>query len=117
MAQDPRAVAAFTCDASFRDIGTPADYLRTSVELAATEGDRLTRGARLICAASARVVRTAVWDDVTVGEHAALIDCIVCDGARIPSHARYERCAIIAAGGRAPAPGERIDGDLLVAPL
>ncbi|HEX6976435.1 MAG TPA: NDP-sugar synthase [Vicinamibacterales bacterium] len=113
----PCAIAAFTCDASFRDIGTPADYLRTSVELAAEEGDRLAAGARLNCAPSARVVRTALWDDVTIGERADLADCIVGDGARIPSHARYERCAIVAAHGRAASPGERLDGDLLVAPI
>ena len=35
------ACAAFLCDATFRDIGTPADCLRTSVELAQIEGDRL----------------------------------------------------------------------------
>jgi NDP-sugar pyrophosphorylase family protein len=117
MARNPRAVAAFTCRASFRDIGTPADYLRTSVELALQEGDRMARGARLRCDASARLVRTAVWDDVSIGEHAELVDCIVCDGARIPSGARYERCAIVAAGDRPAADGERLDGALLVAPL
>ena len=111
MARNRRAVAAFTGDASFRDIGTPADYLRTSVELAAREGDRLAGGARLDCAPSARLERTAVWDDVAIGERAELVDCIVCDGARIPDHARYERCAIVAAKGRAPAASERIDGD------
>lgn len=115
MAHNPRAVAAFTCDTSFRDIGTPADYLQTSVELATTEGDRLARGARLDCAGSARLERTAVWDDVAIGERAQLVDCIVCDGTRIPAGARYERCAILPASGRTPAKGERIDGALLVA--
>lgn len=114
MGGNPRAVAAFTSDASFRDIGTPCDYLRTSVELAEREGDRLATGARLNCAPSARLTRTAVWDDVTIGAGAELVDCIVCDGACIPDGARYEGCAILPAGGRTPAPGERIDGTLLV---
>lgn len=117
MARNPRAVAAFTCSASFRDIGTPADYLRTSVELAAVEGDRMAGGSRVTCAPSARLVRTAVWDDVVVGDRATLVECIVCDGVRIPDGARYERCAIVPARGRAPGPGERIDGTLLVAPI
>ena len=70
MARNPRAVAAFTCAASFRDIGTPADYLRTSIELAETEGDRMASGSGASCSPSARLVRTALWDDVVVGERA-----------------------------------------------
>jgi NDP-sugar pyrophosphorylase family protein len=117
MAQNPRAVAAFTCAASFRDIGTPADYLRTSIELAEAEGDRMACGSGVSCSPSARLVRTALWDDVVVGDGARLIECIVCDGVRIPEGARYERCAILPAQDRTPATGERIDGTLLVAPI
>ncbi len=49
------SIAAFISDASFSDIGTPLDCLRTSLALAADEGDRLvsetariepTRGSR-----------------------------------------------------------------------
>lgn len=116
IAADPGAVAAFVCDARFQDIGTPADYLRTSVQLAAEEGDRLT-GRNVRVPASARVQGTAVWDDVTIGAHATLVDCVVADGARIPDHAHYERCAIVPAGERLPARGERIDGGLLIASL
>lgn len=117
MAANPRAVAAFTCDAAFRDIGTPADYLRTSVELARLEGDRLAGGARGTRAGSARIERTAVWDDVVVGDGAELVDCVVGDGVRIPDLARYRRSAIVPACARAPGPGERIDGRLLVAEI
>jgi NDP-sugar pyrophosphorylase family protein len=42
MARDPEAVAAFVCGATFHDIGTPADYRRTSRALAAVEGRRWT---------------------------------------------------------------------------
>jgi NDP-sugar pyrophosphorylase family protein len=116
IAADPGAVAAFVCDARFQDIGTPADYLRTSVQLAREEGDRLT-GRNVRVPASARVQGTAVWDDVTIGAHATLVDCIVADGASIPDHAHYERCAIVPAGERLPARGERIAGGLLIASL
>lgn len=111
---NPRSVAAFTCDAAFRDIGTPADYLATSVDLASSEGDSLANGRRVCVADSARAVRTAVWDDVTIGRDVELVECIVCDGARIPDGARYSRSAIVAAGGRRPAPGERLEGGLLI---
>ena len=41
MQEAPRSVAAFVCNASFRDIGTPADYLETSIQLTEVEGDHL----------------------------------------------------------------------------
>ena len=59
-------------------------------------------GDRVEIAPSARTVRTAVWDDVTIGRDAELIECIVGDGARIPDGARYTRCAIVPADGRRP---------------
>jgi mannose-1-phosphate guanylyltransferase len=119
ISRDPHAVRGFVSSASFRDIGTPSDYLQTSVELAAIEGDRLAAGSRVVRPSSARVVRTAVWDDVVIGSDAVLVECIVCDGARIPDGARYERCAIIPAAypGRERAIGERIEDDLLITPI
>jgi NDP-sugar pyrophosphorylase family protein len=116
MAQDPGSIAAFVSEAGFQDIGTPADYLRTSLELAAIEGDRLT-GARGRIASSAVLRRTVVWDDVAIGERARLDSCIVCDGVRIPADASFERCAIVPAGARDPRDDERLDGGLLIRPL
>ena len=65
----------------------------------------------------ARLVRTAVWDDVVIGSRVDLVECIACDGARVPDGARYERCAILPAAGRAAAEGERIEGALLIKPI
>lgn len=96
--RDARSVRAFVSNASFQDIGTPADYLETSLQLAASEGDRLALGSRTRIARSAVLTRTILWDDVTIGEGARLTECIVCDGARVPDGARYLRCAILPAG-------------------
>lgn len=71
MARNGDAVGAFVSTASFQDIGTPADYLRTSLALAAAEGARLT-GVRNRIADSADLARTVVWDDVIVGAGARL---------------------------------------------
>jgi NDP-sugar pyrophosphorylase family protein len=122
IAECPDTLFGFVCDASFRDVGTPADYLHTSVELAAREGDRLAAGSRIARADSARIVRSALWDDVVIGRGAELVECIVCDRVRIPDGARYERCAIVPASDAGgfrlePGAGERIDGDLLVSPF
>jgi len=115
IAADKQSVAAFVSDASFRDIGTPADYLDTSIHLAGTEGDRMKAGLSNRFDPSASIVRSAVWDDVTVGRRAELNECIVCDGVHIPAGARYARCAIVPAAGRLPRPGQRIEKDLLIA--
>jgi NDP-sugar pyrophosphorylase family protein len=114
IARDGHTVGAFISNASFRDIGTPADYLDTSVELAGLEGNRMASGKRNCIDDSASVMRSVVWDDVTIGAGAEIIECIVCDGAEIPADARYRRCAIIPAGRRSPQADERIDGGLLI---
>ena len=114
IARDSRSVAAFVSDASFSDIGTPRDYLQTSLALAAVEGDRIGAGQRSSVSPSAEIVRTALWDDVSIGDDTSLVDCIVCDGARVPSGARYERSAIVEAQGAVAAADERIDGSLLI---
>ena len=44
---------------------------------------------------------------MTVGASARLTECIVADGAVIPPGATYERCAIVPAGRRHAASGER----------
>ena len=117
MAEEPRSVRAFISDASFQDIGTPRDYLETSLQLAWSEGDRLASGARTRVSPSAALTRSILWDDVAIGAAARLTECIVCDGACVPEGARYERCAILPAGELHPREHERIDGDLLVHPI
>ena len=53
--------------------------------------------------ASAALERTAVWDDVSVGAGASLLDCVVGDGVAIPRGSSFERCAIVPAAGRSRA--------------
>ena len=115
IATNPSSIGAFVCDASFRDIGTPADYFETSIHLAKLEGDRLAAGTGIEVHPTASVVRTAIWDDVKIGAGAELMDCIVCDGAVVPTGARYRRCAILPSAGGAPKGRQRIDGNLLIA--
>jgi NDP-sugar pyrophosphorylase family protein len=115
--QNPRAIRAFTSDATFQDIGTPDDYLRTCIELAGAEGDQLTAGSAVRIGKSAHLLHTAVWDDVAIGDGASLVECVVADGARIPDGARFERCVLLPAGACEPAPGQRMEHDLLIAPF
>lgn len=116
IARNPRAIAAFVSDAEFRDIGTPADCLATSLALATTEGDHMVSRTAEI-APDVLLERTAVWDDVKVDRGARLVECIVADGVRVPRGASFTRCAIVPAGTLKPAADERIEGGLLIRPF
>jgi NDP-sugar pyrophosphorylase family protein len=116
LSADPRAIQGFISTASFQDIGTPADYLGTSLEIAAKEGNRLVSPDAEV-AASAELRRTIVWDDVTIGRDVVLTDCIVGDGAHIPPGTTLSRCAVTGTEGITPASDERIEHGLLLRAL
>ena len=116
MAEVPGSIRGYVSDATFQDIGTPEDCLETSLALATSEGDH-TVSARATVAGSARIERSAVWDDVVVGNGARLADCIVADGARIPEGMTLERCAVVPASAGEPQDGDRVEGDLLIRPF
>lgn len=86
------AIHAFRCDAAFWDVGTAADYLRTSQAFANGRPDA-GRNTRIDPAAD--VTGSILWDDVDVGAHASLRECIAADGVRVPAAARYERSILI----------------------
>jgi NDP-sugar pyrophosphorylase family protein len=114
MKERPHVVRAFISDASFLDIGTPRDYVETNAIIARQEGrEPWTHGARVRIAASARVSRSILWDDVTVGEDAVLDACVVADGVTIPAGVRYEHSVIVRASG----PADQRQDDLIVASL
>jgi NDP-sugar pyrophosphorylase family protein len=97
IADRPGSVRGFVSEAAFHDIGTPADLLRTSLDLAAADGrvDRPRWGRNPQVAATARVTRSVLWDDVTVGAGAVLTECVVADGVHVPDGAVFPRCAIV----------------------
>ena len=82
----PGSVRAFRSEAAFWDIGTVADYWRTSKTFAKN-------------AAAGRA--PIVWDNVDIGEGAALEECIVTDNVRIPAGAAYRRSILMANPGGA----------------
>jgi len=93
---DPaKPVRGFCGDWQFFDVGTPDDYLRTTLAFTAAGSDV---GRRATIDASARVTRSVLWDDVEVGAGASLTDCIVTDGVRVPAGAVYERAIVMADG-------------------
>ena len=112
--ENRRALRGYVVDAPFKDIGTPADYLQTSMDLASTEGDRMASGVGVAIDASAVLRRTALWDRVTVGPGCHLEECIVCDGVVVPAASTYRRCALVPFRGQPIQQDERVEGALLV---
>lgn len=112
----PGSVRAHVCFAEFLDIGTPDDYLRTSLLLAHREGDATLQGARARVDPTARVDESILWDDVEVGAGSMLRGCIVADGARVPGDTSWIGVTLRPAVGEL-APGERRIGELAVASL
>jgi len=93
---DPRLpVRGYCGDWQFFDVGTPDDYLRTTLAFTAAGSDV---GRHTTIDAAARVTRSVLWDDVEVGPGASLTECIVTDGVRVPAGAVYERAIVMADG-------------------
>jgi len=114
--ENPGCVRAYVCEADFMDIGTPADYLDTALAILAADGLNAFAGAGTAIAADARIERSILWDNVTVGEGAALRECVVTDGAVVPAHTSWHGVAIRRATGPL-AEGERVIGSLAIAAL
>jgi NDP-sugar pyrophosphorylase family protein len=115
IAAQPGSVRAFRCAAEYLDIGTPADYLRSSLLVASRERGSLM-GQRCRIAGSARVEQSILWDDVVVEDGAYLRGCVVTDGAVVPGDTSWHGVTIRRADGRL-APGERRIGELAIGSL
>lgn len=93
----PGAVRAHRVDATFVDVGTPGDYLDACLHIAVTEGapgdvvveKPWTTGSRTaVIDPSARLTRSVVWPDATVGAGAVLDRCVVLSGVNVPAETR-----------------------------
>jgi NDP-sugar pyrophosphorylase family protein len=81
IASQPGSIRGVVSDAAFYDVGTPADYWRTSLAFAAAEGKSFTP--------------SILWDDVHVGAGAQLDECIVTDGVTVPAGAHHRRQILV----------------------
>jgi NDP-sugar pyrophosphorylase family protein len=118
MRRRPGAVRGFMSLAGFLDIGTPDDYLTTSLDVAGRERRHgALVGARTSVASSARLSDTILWDDVVVEDGCELIRSVVADGVRIPTGSRFSDSTIVPISDRPLGSDERREGDLLIAPI
>jgi NDP-sugar pyrophosphorylase family protein len=116
IASRPGCIRVFNTDAEFFDIGTPADYLETSLRLAEREGHAGAKPSGADVDPSARIERSVLWDDVVVGAGSMLRECVVTDGVRVPADTSWRGVTIRVADGDL-APGERRIEDLAIASL
>jgi NDP-sugar pyrophosphorylase family protein len=112
--QKPGSIRAYRTTGDFVDIGTPADYLATSLTLAERESIDLNAGATID--RTARVERSVLWDDVVVEDGAMLLECIVMDGVTIPADTSWHGVTIRVASGEL-VPAERRIGGLAIGSL
>jgi NDP-sugar pyrophosphorylase family protein len=116
IAAQPGSVRVHMCAAEFFDVGTPSDYLRTSVLLAQRESGVVPHGLRTCVDPTARVDDSILWDDVEVGAGSILRGCIVTDGVRVPEDTSWTGVTVRRAVGELEH-GERRVGDLAVASI
>ena len=80
----------------FHDIGTPADYLETTGAVGADEKHpTVSLGLRSVVHPSARLERSVLWDDVTVGAGCVVTDCVLADGVRLAEGTTLNRRAVV----------------------
>jgi mannose-1-phosphate guanylyltransferase len=114
--QRPGSVRGWTSDGGFDDVGTPLDYLETSIRLAGGDASALIDpGARV--AVSAVLTRTIVWNEARIEDDVRLSDCIVASGVRVRRGSRYHRALLVPADAAPAGPQDRVDHDVLVAPI
>jgi NDP-sugar pyrophosphorylase family protein len=114
----PGTLRGYRCDAAFHDIGTAADYLGTSLTVAARESAHgpLT-GQDCSISPLARVDRSVIWDRVTVGAGVSLTECVVADDVEVPPGLAFTRRALVRRADVTPGPHDTEVGSMLVTSL
>jgi NDP-sugar pyrophosphorylase family protein len=99
IASQPGSIRGVVSGASFFDVGTAADYMRTSralmppADAGAASSPSVGRHARID--PTARITQSILWDDVQVGRDAVLDECIVTDRVVVPAGAVHRRAILV----------------------
>ena len=107
----PGAIRTFPAGSTFHDIGTPLDYIRTSLALVGPGSSPASRDD------GARVADSVLWDGVTLGRGVSLTRCVVTDGVTVPAGSAFDGAILRRADGPPAMDGEVRHGDLLVSAL
>lgn len=113
----PGVVCGWPLTLPFVDIGTPADYLRTALAIAAEEDGASTVQAGAKVDPSARLTRTVVWADARIGAGADLEDCIVAGPLTVPAGLRARQTVILPAALARPGDAADVRDGIALFPL
>jgi mannose-1-phosphate guanylyltransferase len=116
IARQPGSVRVWQCEAEFLDIGTPADYLDSSLVIGEREGVAIDVGVNCLIPPTATLQRSILWDDVVVGDGALVRETIVTDGAHVPPGTSWHGVILRVARGEL-GPGEKRIGQLAVSDI
>jgi len=116
-ARDRHALRVWPTTASFFDVGTPAEYLRTTQAIAARLGLPLDHGPGSRVDATAEVIGSVLWNGVHVGAGAIVRDCVLADDVSVPPGTVIERATLVRRVDRVPTPGDIPLGDCVAVPF
>jgi NDP-sugar pyrophosphorylase family protein len=88
-------IAAHVAEGKWRELSTLERYLEISLEMLAETGSSYFSGAGSVVAPTAQVSETIIWDDVQIGDEAAVHRCVVGDDVRIPGGERIENSIVV----------------------
>ena len=108
----PGGVHAYRASGVFHDIGSPADYLRTSLALQ----NGAAADAPAAIAPGARVTRSVIWPGATIGANASLDECIV-TAVDVPSGFTARRSVLLPAALRRPDDRAEVTGPIACFPM
>jgi len=97
MIDRPGTVRGFVLEAAFWDVGTVADYWRTTRAFDVRDRSAITRTVRID--PTAHMTDSILWDDVDVGARAVVEHCILTDGVRIAEDATYRDSILLVRDG------------------
>jgi NDP-sugar pyrophosphorylase family protein len=95
IAAHPDAITISHSAAEFLDVGTARDYLATVATVAAREGRPFDIGAGCRIAPDARLAGSVVWDRVTIGAGAEIINSVIADDVVVPPGACVESRVLV----------------------
>jgi NDP-sugar pyrophosphorylase family protein len=90
----PGRIRGFVSNASFWDVGTVADYIRTARAMTSLEGTNTISPSSNIDS-TVRATGAIVWDDVVVGPNADVEHSILTDGVQVPAGAVCRRMILV----------------------
>jgi NDP-sugar pyrophosphorylase family protein len=117
MRTQPGSVRGYIAAGEFHDIGTPTDYLQTSLRLGSREGRQsVLAGARSRIDTSAQLRDSVLWDDVDVAAGVRVTRSVITDGVHLPAGTEWTDSTVRVPVG-ALEPNEVLRHGLAVAPL